>query len=212
MSGFERGTFMKSRIVISILVMALLAVVVAGAGSGLLTCGACQVPIVCTAQRVGFDIDGTLLHSDPAFDETKRTSTNKPYSEEWWGEVNMQSNKTFCKPKRMITRILREYQKKNVEIYAITARHRPHGQYLKEYVCKTFDIPVERIFFEPDSKTAKIKELKLDVFYGDSDTDIQYAQEAGILAIRVLRHPSSTYWKHYDPGMYGEEILRGSEF
>jgi len=203
---------MKSRIAISILVMVVIAALVACPCAKKSSCGACKVPIICSAQIVGFDIDGTLLHSDPAFNETRRISTNTPYSQVWWGEVNMQSNRKFCKPKRMMTSILREYQKRNVEIYAITARHPPQGDYLKAYVSKTFDIPVENIFFEPDSKTAKIKDLKLDVFYGDSDTDIKYALEAGIPGIRVLRHPFSTYWKHYDPGKYGEEILRGSEF
>ena len=64
------------------------------------------------------------------------------------------------------------------------------------------------LFFEPKeyvdefrytTKHRRIKALGLDIFYGDSDTDIVAAMKAGVHPVRVVRHQSSIdqYGKNY---------------
>ncbi len=201
---------MKSRLDVTILVLIIFACLGAGTSQIFFATATGEIPTEPGVSRVGFDIDNTLVFSDMAFDEVRKTTDLEAYTDEWWEAVNRFSNERLCPPKKLATAILREYQRRHVTIYAITARKSFGGETLKQYVSSKFGIPEDHIFFEPESKTDRLKELKLDVFYGDSDTDIKFSMEAGVKGIRVLRHPYSTYWKHYEPGKYGEIVLQNS--
>ena len=78
-------------------------------------------------------------------------------------------------------------------------------------------IPAENVFFEPNGKVERIRALRLDVFYGDSDSDITDAQAAGVRGIRFQRSPRSSYRNSdgtlakYHPGEHGETVIPDSE-
>ncbi|MGM0381544.1 MAG: HAD family acid phosphatase, partial [bacterium] len=142
-------------------------------------------------QKVGFDIDDTLLFSTPSFDEGYEADV-EPFSDEFWAVVNEHDAEVSClKPK--VYKMVQNYQKRGAEVFAITARQPKNGKHLKKFIEKSFGIPAENVFFEPDSKTERIKSLELDVYFGDSDSDITDGRKAGITAVRIQRSDKSNY-------------------
>lgn len=160
--------------------------------------------------KVGFDIDDTLLFSTPNFDNALNSSV-EPYSEKFWFMVN-KNDKKYSKIKQKVKQILDQHLKNGDEVYIITSRKPYGGEYLKRYLSKTFKIPKENIFFEPEGKTERIRSLGIKIYYGDSDSDIKNALEAGAKPVRVLRAKESSYKKSYNVGNYNEEILPDSEW
>jgi acid phosphatase (class B) len=61
-------------------------------------------------------------------------------------------------------------------------------------------------------KIKPIKENKIQIFYGDADSDIEAALEAGIRAIRIMRAVNSTNKPLPQNGSFGEEVLVNSEY
>lgn len=158
--------------------------------------------------NVGFDVDDTLLLSTPAF--LKATEEGAPeYSEEWWSIVN-NSDEGNSIVKKVAEKILNEHKAKGDEVFAITARRSKGGDGLRNFLNKTFGIKKENVYFT-NKKAGKIRELNIKIFYGDSDSDITNAQDAGIEGIRILRSPKSSYKSKYNPGNYGEKIIPDSE-
>ncbi|MFQ3676157.1 MAG: HAD family acid phosphatase [Endomicrobiia bacterium] len=160
--------------------------------------------------RVGFDIDDTLLFSTPNFDNALNSSV-EAYSKEFWEMVN-KSDYKYSKIKPTVKKIVDKHLKNGDEVYIITARKPYGGEHLKRYLSKTFGIPKKNIFFEPENKSQRIKNLKLDIFYGDSDGDVRDALSAGAKPIRILRAKESSYKKNYNVGSYNEEIIEGTEW
>ena len=78
---------------------------------------------------------------------------------------------------------------------------------------QTFDLtgnpPV--IFAGYTPKTHFIEQHRIQLYYGDSDTDVTEAQEAGIRVVRILRATISTDNRSVKVGGYGEEVLVGSD-
>ncbi|HAX61685.1 MAG TPA: hypothetical protein DCX95_03880 [Elusimicrobia bacterium] len=158
--------------------------------------------------NVGFDIDDTLLFSTPAFKKADE-SGEAAYSDEWWTIVN-KSDEGNSIVKKVAEKILNEHRSKGDGIFAITARDKAGSNVLKSYMNKTFGIKKENVFCT-HRKAEKIRELNIKIFYGDSDSDITAAQEAGAKGIRILRSPKSSYKSKYHPGEFGEEIIPNSE-
>ena len=159
--------------------------------------------------KIGFDLDDTLLFSTPAFKKGFR-SVHKPFSKRFWALVN-KSDKGNSIVKEKVRKILNEHKNNGDEIFIITARC-PYGtQPLTDFLAETFRIEKGNIYFEPRGKKDRIKSLKLDVFYGDSDSDISAAMQSGAKGIRILRSPNSWYSKKYNPGKYSEYIIENSE-
>ena len=52
-----------------------------------------------------------------------------------------------------------------------------------------------------------LKALHVDVFFGDSNSDIKAALDAGAYPVRVQRSTASSYTYSYTPGKYGELVL-----
>lgn len=159
---------------------------------------------------VGFDVDDTLLFSTPAFKKGFQSDT-RPFSPEFWEVVN-KSDRGNSIVKKKTQKILIEYQQKGDEIFVITARHPDGGESLKEFLNETFNILKENIYFETSGKTLRMRQLKLDIFYGDADSDITAAQDANVKAYRIQRSTASSYQKKYNPGKYGEEVIPDSEW
>ncbi|HON55983.1 MAG TPA: HAD family acid phosphatase [bacterium] len=165
--------------------------------------------------RVGFDVDDTLLFSTPAFNKAREKYAFG--ADGFWSYLNS-LDAEYSIVKKSVEKILLEHKKNGTEIYVITARPADNGEKLKEFLSGYFGIPKSNIYFEPTSKIEKIKELKLDIFYGDSDTDIKDAMAAGVKGVRILRSEQSSYrdektgkLKNYNPGIYNEEIIPNSE-
>jgi acid phosphatase (class B) len=161
-----------------------------------------------SVKRVGLDIDDTVLFSSPAFD--KGFAQAQAYTDEFWTIVNA-SDEELSRPKPKTIEIINAHKEKGHEIFLITSRNGAGGEALREYLASLLAIPPENIYFAPSGKTAILKELGIDAFYGDSDTDIQYAQEAGAIPIRIMRSPESGYKSKYNPGSFGEFIVPDSE-
>lgn len=165
--------------------------------------------------NAGFDIDDTLLFSSPNFDRAKEKF--KFGSDEFWAEVNGNDEK-YSIVKKSVLKIVEELLEKNYNVYAITARPEINDQPLKEYISKTFNIPLENVYFEPKTKIDRIKILNIKYFYGDADSDISDAIDAGAVGIRIQRSSKSSYKDpktgflvKYNPGKFKEKIIENSE-
>jgi acid phosphatase (class B) len=159
-------------------------------------------------KEVGFDLDDTLVFSSPAFENAFRKDV-EPFSDKFWGVVNASDADHSCiKPRTK--KILMKHKKKGREIYIITAREPHNTEPARRFVHKTFGIPKDHLYFEPNGKTRRLKQLGIDIYYGDSNSDITDAQAADIKSIRVQRSPESNYQEKYDPGKYGEKVLKNS--
>ncbi len=160
--------------------------------------------------RVGFDVDDTLLFSTPAFEQAFK-SRSQPFSPEFWEIVNSSDQQLSVVKKKTLS-LLRKHQKNGDLIFIITARHPPGGDKLKEFLEKRFQVAKKNIFFETQGKAERMRQLELDIFYGDSDSDITAALEAGVKPYRIKRASESSYTKKYHPGKFGEEIIENSEW
>ncbi|HNW91365.1 MAG TPA: HAD family acid phosphatase [bacterium] len=165
-------------------------------------------------QRAGFDIDDTLLFSTPAF-----AAASAKYAfgtDTFWAEVNGH-DRDYSRVKRSALEVVRALQTQGVTVYAITARPPTGGEAVGRFLQDAMGIPAENVYFEPRSKQERIRALRLDVFYGDSDSDISDAQAVGVTGIRFLRSPASSYRNSdgtlakYHPGQFGEIIIPASE-
>ncbi len=161
-------------------------------------------------RRVGFDVDDTLLFSSPAFEHARSKEGVEPYSDEFWTIVNG-SDEGRSRVKKKTLEILQAHRDAGAEIYAVTARHPHGGDVLRGFLERTFEIPGDHVYFETEGKAGRLRALGIEVFYGDADTDISAAIEAGAHPVRILRSTESTYRKNYNPGRYDEEIVEGSE-
>ncbi len=192
---------------------------------------------------VGFDIDDTLLFSSPAFTRGFATGGRPaPDDELFWIYTNAcdggcaettitlndGTSKTLpANPPRPVKQkaieLVRYHQGLGHEVYAITGRPGFGGDPLRDYLLEQLGIARDHVYFEPDAdqpgnpagKTDRIEALGIDVFYGDSDSDVTDAVKANAKAVRFLRSPKSTNRKagklnKYHPGYYGEIIVEGS--
>jgi acid phosphatase class B len=192
-------------------------------------------------KAVGFDIDDALMFTTPTFVRGFVTGGSpKPDDVLFWTHTNACDGgceKTTIKladgstkelpanvastPKAKVLELIRKHQKMGHKVYAITARPDINGDPLRDYLAKSMGIARENIFFEPDmdlpgnpaGKQDRIASLGLNMFYGDSDSDITDAMKVkGVKAVRILRSPKSSNRKagelnKYHPGYYGETIL-----
>ena len=156
--------------------------------------------------NVGFDIDDTILFSRDVFlniPEDKRNPID-------YGWINKQDQKLslFIDP----TLDLISYFKNNGhKIYFITARSGENGDYLANFLSDSLEMEIKKdknLFFCPKdvingkrytTKHIRMEKLKLDLFYGDADTDMIAALKANVHPIRIVRHKKSIdqYGKNY---------------
>jgi len=148
---------------------------------------------------VGFDIDDTVLFSSPGFyyGQQKYSPGNDAYlvKEEFWKEMNNGLDR-FSIPKDCARNLIEFHRKRGDSIYFITAR--------TKVIFTGFKI-LENLKIRP------IRENNIQIFYGDSDGDIQAAQAAGARPIRILRPENSTNKPIPRAGSLGEEVLKDSD-
>lgn len=64
------------------------------------------------------------------------------------------------------------------------------------------------VFTNGHDKTPAIKQLEIDLYYGDADSDIISAYQAGARPIRIEKAPNSeNISSPYHPGGFAEDVL-----
>jgi acid phosphatase class B len=204
-------------------------------------------------KAVAFDIDDTLAFTTPTFARGFATGGQpKPEDILFWthtngcdagcpsetltlpdGTTKVLPATAASTPKAKALELIAFHKSQGHRVYAITARPDINGDPLRDYLEQALGIDRNDVFFEPDidqpgnpkGKTDRIESLDLDIFYGDSDSDITdtakaFADGSGaprkvVRPIRFLRSPKSSNRKagklnKYHPGYYGEPVLEGS--
>lgn len=171
--------------------------------------------------NVGFDIDDALLFSSPGYyyGKQKYSPGDNAYllKEEFWNEMNNGLD-LFSIPKECARMLIELHKTRGDSIYYITGRTKTRTETVTELLAKTFGIenPNEVIFCGfrtgENTKIRPLKENSIQIFYGDSDSDIRAAQVSGIRAIRIMRAGNSTYKPLPKNGSLGEEVLVNSEY
>lgn len=173
--------------------------------------------------NVSFDIDDTLLASSGCFWWGQQTfspgSTDYLNKQLFWDAVN--GCDRYSIPKDSARALIKLHQDRGDQIYFITGRTAPRQpELLTPLLYKTFGSRnLHPVIFAGGiprntkyDKTPFIRSLDIDLHYGDADSDITAAMEAGpeVRAIRVIRAANSTNLPLPAVGSFGEEVLRDS--
>jgi len=175
---------------------------------------------------VGFDIDDTLVFPSPSFQavlfSTDGPGGTNPYGANMravvsnpkaWHDVHHQHDR-YVIPKQVGRDLLALHQKRGDRIHFITARVGIEGAQLEARMRKMFGVefvaPI--IFTGMKSKTEAMRARNLTMYYGDADSDIEYAKAAGVRGVRVLRASNAIdYDKRPCFGKFGEEVIIDSD-
>ena len=148
--------------------------------------------------NIGFDIDDTVLYSEDAF-QSYIKKNGYPIDYGW---IN-QNDKNYSSPIAPTIDLIHFFRSRGHKIFFITARAGINGQDLATHLTSELGYKVEKdvdLFFMPKEKIGdkrfttkhqKMKELDIDLFYGDSDNDIIAALKAGVHPVRVVRNIAS---------------------
>ena len=171
---------------------------------------------------IGMDVDDTVLFSSPgfqyAFNNTDGPNGTNKYgerplsSDQFWSDMSCMFDK-FSIPKEAARKVIDMHQKRGDKVYFITARPPVKNEILTSLLTRLFNLEGQpkAIFSGRTSKAVFINKHNISLFYGDSDSDISEAHEAGIRAIRFMRSPLSNNKTRYNPGKHGEVVLENSE-
>ncbi len=159
--------------------------------------------------RVGFDIDDTVLLSRDIFVNLP-ADKRSPIDFAW---VNLQ-DRQMSKLITPTAELIHFFNAHGHQVFFITARPGDNGDTLAAFLTEQLGFPVIKnanLFFEPKqtlgdqrytTKHRRMKKLDLDLYYGDSDTDIIAALKAGVHPVRVVRHQSSI--DQYGKNFFGD--------
>lgn len=169
---------------------------------------------------VGFDIDETVLFASPVFYHVASEQCDGAVvacmqTLAFWEATNQLDS--FSLPKSKGVALVNMHLERGDTVYFITARRGTESETVTNTLRKLFKSPdLAEVIFTGYSTTenlkiAPIKERNIQIFYGDSDTDITAAIAANARAIRILRAPN-TLENHNAPkvGAYDEEVVEGS--
>jgi acid phosphatase (class B) len=173
------------------------------------------------AMNVGFDVDDTVLFSSPAYyyGQQKYSPGSRNYlsNPEFHKELNNGLD-SFSIPKKIARKLIVFHKERGDNIFFITGRDPTETETLTGLLGKTFDIenpnPVIFCGANPgkNPKIAPLQENNIQLYYGDSDSDILAAQDTGIRAIRILRGDNTTHKPLPEIGKLGEEVLVDSHY
>ena len=161
--------------------------------------------------NVGFDIDDTVLFSRDVFlslPDDKRNPTD-------YGWINSHDSdySIFITP---TVELIEYFRSNGHNVFFITARPDVNGNILAEFLTKglLFEVKVNKnLFFSPKqtingkrftTKQRLMNRLKLDLFYGDADSDMIAALKAGVHPVRVVRNESSVI--EYGSNYFGNTL------
>ncbi|MFM2486829.1 acid phosphatase AphA [Celerinatantimonas yamalensis] len=170
---------------------------------------------------VGFDIDDTSLFSSPVFYRGQQEFSPNGYSylknQKFWDKANCGWDR-FSMPKHIAQQLIAMHQQRGDDIYFITGRTPSKCHFTTDYLKKVFHVKkMHAVIFAGSShttytKTPYIKAHNIKIYYGDADGDIISARKAGAEGIRVMRAANSSYKPIPENGIYGERILKNSQY
>ena len=159
--------------------------------------------------KVGFDIDDTTLYSERAFVVAPKTASGgTDYS---WINTHDKEYSILIEP---VITLINYFRAHGHEVFFITARPGPNGDSVAVFLSKSlnFDIKVDsNLFFSPKEYVNGFKyttkhrimvKLGIDIYYGDSDTDIIAAIKADVHPVRIVRSNASL--KEYGGNYFGD--------
>jgi acid phosphatase class B len=159
--------------------------------------------------RVGFDIDDTTLYSEEGFVIAPRTVDGE--IDYGWINTHDKEYSLLIKP---VATLIEYFRVHGHEVFFITARPGINGDDLATFLTTTlnFDVCVDsNLFFSPKenykdfrytTKHLLMRKLDLDIYYGDSDTDIIAALKANVHPVRIIRSAESI--KEYGGNYFGD--------
>ncbi|MBP6504912.1 MAG: acid phosphatase AphA [Rhodoferax sp.] len=166
---------------------------------------------------VGFDIDDTVLFSSPCFyyGQMKYSPGSDNYlgMKAFWNDINNGCDK-YSIPKDVARQLIKMHTARGDTIYFITGRTKGGDTESLTAIIKA-DFGIEKmndVVFTASSenKLEFLKDHRLKIYYGDADSDMRAAIDAGIRPIRVMRAQNSTYKPEPKNGRYGEEVIINS--
>ena len=158
--------------------------------------------------RVGFDIDDTTLYSERAFVVAPKTDSGK--TDYAWINTHDKEYSLLIDP---VITLIHYFRAHGHEVFFITARPGPNGDSVADFLSENlnFDVKVDsNLFFSPKeyvngfkytTKHRVMEKLDIDIYYGDSDTDIIAAIKADVHAVRIVRSNASI--KEYGGNYFG---------
>jgi acid phosphatase (class B) len=165
--------------------------------------------VTVTHLGVAFDYDDTLVNSAAAYGKAY-ASGNVAYSPQFWAVVNNAYD--LEKPKLLTYPLAWLFRVFGFRVAVITGRPAIDNDALKKEWRHL--VPRGSFFFgaEGATKHQHLQSGNYVIFFGDSDTDVEEARKAHVLAVRVRRHPKSISKDDYHPGTFGEVVLPLSEY
>lgn len=159
--------------------------------------------------KVGFDIDDTTLYSERAFVAAPKTDSGKTdYS---WINTHDKEYSILIDP---VITLINYFRAHGHEVFFITARPGINGDSVAVFLSQNlmFDVKVDsNLFFSPKeyvngfkytTKHRIMEKLGIDIYYGDSDTDIIAAIKADVHPVRIVRSNASI--KEYGANYFGD--------
>ena len=161
--------------------------------------------------NVGFDIDDTVLFSRDVFLSIPKDKRDP--IDYGWINTHDDGLSIYIKP---TVDLINYFITNGHNVFFITARPGTNGEVLATFLSRGLNFPVKKnknLFFSPSeridgkSHTTKhriMKRLKLDLFYGDGDSDIVASLKAGVHPVRIVRHEKSII--EYGPNYFGNTV------
>jgi len=163
--------------------------------------------------NIGFDIDDTILYSEENFIQSKKMYNNTGEIDFGWINTHDSVYSTVIPD---MAKLVHFFRAQGHTVYFITARPGNNGATLARFLTRQLGFPItvrSNLFFSPKEadlgsgihhtvKHRLIRDLGIELFYGDSDTDIVAALVGGAKPVRVVRDPRSL--KAYARGHFGD--------
>ena len=178
---------------------------------------------------VGFDVDDTLTFSAPAFnalqpsydpdvirpkDLQKLTAEQRAQYHAFWNELNEHADDSSI-PKKIGKTLLALHTARKDDIYIISRRQEtvPLSDVASRRLERFFQVKLAHPIVQTNltDKTKYICERQIELYYGDSDSDITAAVAAGATPVRIKRAVNSYAKDATHDGQLDEIVIRGSE-
>lgn len=163
--------------------------------------------------RIGFDIDDTILYSEDNFLQSAENHGAPGDLDFAWINTHDSLYSTLIPE---MAKLVHFFRAQGHTVYFITARSGENGGVLARFLTQQLGFPITiggNLFFSPKEtdpetgirhtvKHRLIRDLGIQLFYGDSDTDVVAALAGGATPVRVVRDPKSL--KAYASGHFGD--------
>jgi len=166
--------------------------------------------------NVGFDIDDTILFSRDVFLNIPEDQRN-PIDYGWVNTKDRELSRII----EPTIELIHYFTSNGHNVFFITSRQNQNGQELAEFLSEILGFPVtinKNLFFSPKeqigihrftTKHLVMEKLELNLYYGDSDSDMIAALKANVQPVRIIRHPLSV--EQYGSNYFGDTLKGNSQ-